>query len=251
MSDSGIRILRGRAGAGKSFALKQIPLIAEYAGVNVIGVAPTHKAKLVLASDGFKNTDTIKGMLFKLANGRFSLPKHSIIVVDEASMVGNDDYRELLRVAATRKCNVILAGDEKQLASVQRGGMFEVFADRYGSSSIVDIKRQDSDWGKSVAINMSAGNVETAISILGRENCIKWDTDRDSSMSALLTNWSKSDHDIGDRLILAVKNKDVAALNHGARQYLKLEGKLTGNEIAVAGNHYMKGDRILINPNYV
>jgi len=246
LSDSGIRILRGRAGAGKSFVLKQIPVIAEYAGVNVIGVAPTHKAKLELASDGFKSTDTIKGMLFKLANGRFSLPKHSLIVVDEAGMVGNDDYRELLRVAATRKCNVIPAGDEKQLASVQRGGMFEVFADRYGSSSIVDIKRQDSDWGKSVAINMSAGNVETAISILGRENCIKWDADRDSSMNALLADWSKSDHDISDMLILAVKNKDVAALNHGARQYLKLEGKLTGDEMLVSGNHYMKGDRILI-----
>ncbi|MDP5021265.1 MAG: hypothetical protein NWP91_06000, partial [Rickettsiaceae bacterium] len=65
-------------------------------------------------------------------------------------------------------------------------------------------------------------------------------------MSTLLTDWSKSDHNISDRLILAVKNKDVAALNHGARQYLKLEGKLTGNEIALAGNHYMKGDKILI-----
>lgn len=246
LSDSGVRILRGRAGSGKSFVLKQIPLIAGSAGINVIGVAPTHKAKLELASDGFKSTDTIKGMLFKLANGRFTLPKHSLIVVDEAGMVGNDDMRELLRVAATRKCSVILAGDEKQLASVQRGGMFEVFASRYGSSSILDIKRQDSNWGKSVAMNMSAGNVETAVSILDGESRIKWDTDANSSMNVLLSDWSKSDHNISDRLILTVKNKDVAALNHGARQYLKLEGKLTGNEIAVAGNHYMKGDKILI-----
>ena len=66
-------------------------------------------------------------------------------------------------------------------------------------------------------------------------------------MSALLADWSKGDHDIRDRLILAIKKKDVAALNHGARQYLKLEVKqLTGNEIAIAGNHYMKGDRIFI-----
>ena len=246
LSGSGIRILRGRAGAGKSFVLKQIPLIAGYAGVNVIGVAPTHKAKLELYSDGFESTDTIKGILFKLANGRFSLPKHSLIVVDEAGMVDNDDYKELLRVTATRKCNVILAGDEKQLASVQRGGMFEAFADRYGSSSIFDIKRQDRNWGKSVVMNMSAGNVETAISILDRENRVKWDGDTNSSMSTLLNDWSKSDYNISDRLILTVKNNDVAALNHGARQYLKLEEKLTGNEIAIAGNHYMKGDKILI-----
>ena len=246
LSKSGIRILRGRAGAGKSHVLKQIPFIAESAGINVIGIAPTHKAKVELASDGFGSTDTIKGMLFKLANGRFALPKHSLIVVDEAGMVGNDDMGELLRVAATRKCNVILAGDEKQLASVQRGGLFEIFADRYGSSTILDIKRQESDWGKSVAMNMSAGNVETAISILNVENRIKWDTDENSSMSTLLSDWSKSDHNISDRIILAVKNTDVAAINHGARQYLKSDGRLKGEEIAVAGNHYMQGDRILI-----
>ena len=65
-------------------------------------------------------------MLFKLANARFSLPKHSLLVVDEAGMIGNDDYQELLRVAATRKCNIILSGDERQLTSVQRGDMFEI-----------------------------------------------------------------------------------------------------------------------------
>ena len=78
-------------------------------------------------------------MLFKLANGRFNLPKASLIVVDEAGMVGNDDYQELLRVAATRKCNVILSGDERQLSSVQRGGMFEVLAEKHGSSTIFDL----------------------------------------------------------------------------------------------------------------
>lgn len=66
-------------------------------------------------------------------------------------MVGNDDYQELLRVAATRKCNVILAGDERQLSSVGRGGMFEGLAEKHGSSTVLDIKRQSSNWGKEVA----------------------------------------------------------------------------------------------------
>ena len=162
---SGLRVLRGRAGVGKSYVLGRVHKVATMSGVDVIGLAPTHKVKLGLAECGYERVDTVKGMLFKLANGRFSLPKHGLLVVDEAGMIGNDDYKELLRVAATRKCNVILAGDERQLASVQRGGMFEVFAHEYGSSTILDTKRQADQWGKSVAMSMSEGRVESAISI--------------------------------------------------------------------------------------
>ena len=246
LDKNGLRILRGRAGTGKSYVLGQANSVASNAGINVIGLAPTHKAKLELRAQGFERVDTIKGMLFGLAHGRFDLPKNSLLVVDEAGMIGNDDMSELLRVAATRKCNVILSGDERQLASIQRGGMFEVFADRYGSSSILDIKRQDSQWGKSVAMAFSQGDVATGLSILGEDNRIKWDKDANSSMQELLHDWSLSGDRVRDRLILAVKNKDVAALNHGAREHFKLEGKLTGDEFEVNGNHFMRGDRVLI-----
>ena len=241
-----LRILRGRAGVGKSHVLSYLALIAKANNINVIGLSPTHKAREALKQSGFECSDTIKGMLFKLANARFSLPKHSLLVVDEAGMIGNDDYQELLRVAATRKCNVILSGDERQLASVQRGDMFEIFANKYGSSTILNIKRQESAWGKLVAQSFSEGNVRTGLSILVQENRIYRQAGSVESMAALLADWHKSSEQVSDRLILAVQNKNVSALNHGARQYLKLEGKLTGLEIEVGGNYYMKGDRILI-----
>lgn len=140
-SKRALQIVRGRAGVGKSHVLCQIAAIALECNIYAIGVAPTHKAKEALASDGFRHTDTIKGMLFKLANGRFALPKNSVLVVDEAGMIGNDDFSELLRVASTRKCTVILSGDERQLTSVQRGGMFEVLANKYyNGPNILDRK---------------------------------------------------------------------------------------------------------------
>ena len=246
LSNSGLRIVRGRAGVGKSYVLGKVNSIASSSGTNVIGVAPTHRAKMELESCGFERVDTIKGMLFKLANGRFDLPERSLLVLDEAGMVGNDDYGEFLRVAATRKCNVILSGDERQLESVSRGGMFEVFANHYGSSTIFDIQRQASNWGKSVAMAFSKGEVEKGLEILAHDDRIKWEEDAESSMKELLHDWSVSGYYVRDRLILAVKNKDVASLNHGARQYLKLEGKLSGDEFLVGGSYYMKGDRILI-----
>ena len=55
-----------------------------------------HGKKLQLASTEHESTDTVQALLFKLANSNVSIPKHCIIVVDEAGMISNDDYREFL-----------------------------------------------------------------------------------------------------------------------------------------------------------
>ncbi|MCA0254813.1 MAG: AAA family ATPase, partial [Proteobacteria bacterium] len=243
---SGVRILRGRAGTGKSHVLGKVATIAEAAGLNVIGLASTHKARTELAARGYANNDTVKGMLFKHYNGRFKIPKGSLIVLDEAGMIGNDDYQELLRVVAANKCNIILAGDERQLSSVQRGGMFEIFDREYGSALITNIQRQKAQWGRDVATAMSRGEIRSGVKVLHEQGKMIEHEDKQSSMQGLIEDWSKSDKRVEDRLIIAISNKDVAALNHGVRQYLKLAGKLTGDEIRVGAHYYQKGDRILI-----
>ena len=101
-------------------------------------------------------------------------------------MVGNDDYNELLRVAASYKCNVILAGDEKQLASIGRGGMFEILADKYAGVNLLQIQRQDSRWGKSVAMDMSGGHVKEAVTTLEMHNKLYEQNNGPASMEQLL-----------------------------------------------------------------
>ena len=246
IGNSGIRILKRRAGTGKSRVLGRLCSIYKAAGVNIIGIAPTHKARMELAGKGFARTDTIKGMLFKLYNYRFDLPNNSAVVVDEAGMIGNDDFSELLRVCASRKCNLILAGDERQLTSVQRGGMFEVFAENYGYSLLSDIQRQEKAWARNVAMAFSNGEVSSGVKILEDQGAIKVAANKADSMQELLKDWNEDGEVLENKLIIAVKNKDVEALNAGAREYLKLAGRLTGEEISVGGRHYMKGDRIII-----
>ena len=251
LASSGLRILKGRAGTGKSHVLGKLASIASYSRVNVIGLAPTHKAKQELEQVGYKTCDTIKGFLFKLHNNRADLPKNSLIVIDEAGMVGNDDYSELLRVAAARSCNVILAGDERQLSSVGRGGMFEVFADKFGSYEMNDIKRQELEWGKDVALSFSNGDIRGGINILKSNNRLYSATTTIDSAEQLLNNWNDSSEAVRHRLIIAVKNTDVDTLNAGARELLKAKNILGGTEISITKDgkdfFFMKNDRIVFN----
>ena len=230
----GIRVLKGRAGTGKSHVLGKVASITASYKIEVMGLAPTHKAKLELAKVGYERCDTIKGFLFKLYNDRVDLAKNSLIVVDEAGMVGNDDYSELLRVAAARSCNVILAGDERQLSSMQRGGMFAAYADKFGYFELNEIRRQEVEWGREVALAFSVGSVREGINILiSNDRLVRRDTKIDS-MESLLTDWNNSSELLENKLIIAVKNSDVDIINKGARELLKGRGILNGLEYLIS-----------------
>src|SRR3981189_2510620 len=55
---------------------------------------------------------------------------HSLVVVDEAAMVGTDDLRQLLTATTAAGTKTILVGDQHQLAPVKaRGGMFAQLCD--------------------------------------------------------------------------------------------------------------------------
>ncbi|BAG39792.1 putative conjugative transfer protein TraA [Orientia tsutsugamushi str. Ikeda] len=64
LSTSGVRVLRGRAGTGKSYVLIKAHKLATNRGQKVIGLAPTHKAVSELRSKGYTEVYTVKGFLY-------------------------------------------------------------------------------------------------------------------------------------------------------------------------------------------
>ncbi len=229
----GMRVLAGRAGTGKSYVLGRLAKISQASNIEVIGLAPTHKAKCALEEVGYSRSYTVKGFLFKLYNNRITLAKNSLIVVDEAAMVGNDDYGELLRVAASRSCNVILSGDERQLSSINRGGMFTSFAGSLGCYELSDIHRQKVAWGKEVASAFARGDTKVGLEVLLGQKRLLSNANKIAAIETLLNKWHSSPERLDDKLIIAIKNSDVDIINAGARALLKSAGVLKGTEYVV------------------
>ena len=60
-----------------------------------------------------------------LRDNQLTLGPHTLVVVDEAAMVGTDDLRQLLTATTQAGAKTVLVGDAHQLAPVKaRGGMF-------------------------------------------------------------------------------------------------------------------------------
>ena len=80
--------------------------------------------------------------LFRLKNGRTSWDARTLVVVDEAAMLDSRITGELLAEARRSGAKLVLAGDDRQLASIERGGLFAELRQRHGSAEITEMTRQ-------------------------------------------------------------------------------------------------------------
>ena len=245
---SGISFLRGRAGTGKSHVLSKLKTLTE-GRYTVIGLAPTHKAKVGLENVGYENTDTVKGFLFKYKNNRVTVNNKTLLVIDEAGMIGTSAYLELLKAIYSSGAYAVFAGCERQLTSYERGGMFPVLADKYGVATLTETMRQKTPWGREVAIAFAEGNIRTGVSILQENGRLYFSKDLESSMCRLLEDWTQSKEALPNRLIISIANKNVDALNAGVHEILKEQGIVQGPEYKVestkAKGLFAVGDRVL------
>jgi ATP-dependent exoDNAse (exonuclease V) alpha subunit len=68
---------------------------------------------------------TIAKALHLLRDNKLELSRQTLVIVDEAAMVGTNDLRQLLSATTTAGTKTVLVGDAHQLAPVKaRGGMF-------------------------------------------------------------------------------------------------------------------------------
>ena len=137
-----LKLIEGRAGTGKSYTLAAIRDAYERDGLRVVGLAPTNAVAQDLAQDGFREARTVHAALFALKNGRIELDKRTVLIVDEAAMLDTRVTGELLVAARQAGAKVILAGDDRQLASIERGGLFAELRQRHGSAEITEVTRQ-------------------------------------------------------------------------------------------------------------
>ena len=130
----GVAVVVGRAGTGKTFALGIARHAWQLDGYRLLAAAPTGIATMSLQSEGFEDVATCDRLLGELDRGREQLDGRTVLVIDEAGMVGSRKLTHLLEHAHQAKAKVVLVGDDRQLAPIDAGGGFRALRLRLGAS---------------------------------------------------------------------------------------------------------------------
>ena len=122
-----VQPLSAPAGAGKTTSMRALrAAVQRRLCGTVLVLAPTGKAVDVAVREGAGDQGyTIAKALQLLRHNQLELGPHTLIVIDEAAMVGTGDLRQLLTATTQAGAKTVLVGDAQQLAPVKaRGGMF-------------------------------------------------------------------------------------------------------------------------------
>ena len=246
----GLALIDGQAGTGKSYVFAAVREAYESAGYRAVGLGPTNKVAKAMNTDGFADAKTIHRELFALNNGRTSWNGKTVVMVDEAAMVGTRLMAMVTAHAQDAGAKLILVGDDRQLSSIDRGGMFGSLKQRYGAAELTKVRRQYKNDDRRASEMMAEGNFDSALKIYEQQNRIRWTTTQRAARRELVEQWAKDSaaHPNETSFIFAYTNREVDLLNAAVRAVRKERGELKGDDREFITSHgrasFAGGDRI-------
>lgn len=238
-------------GAGKTTALSVASEVWAAGGYRGIGVATARSASGELAEVGVPST-SVASLLIRTAEraerGLPSLPRGAVIVLDEASTTPTPDLVALVRLIEGCGGKLVLIGDPNQIGAVGPGGVYGHLTDEFEPILLCEIRRQRDPMDRRVVELAHEGRGSDALDVLcARERLVIADT-LDEALDAQVLDWHRRFAAGEDAVIIARRNWDVAALNERARELRRENGEL-GEGLAVAGQEFNVGDRIITRVN--
>jgi len=251
VSDGGLKLVEGRAGTGKSYTLAAVRDAHERAGHRVVGLAPTNAVAQDLKADGFREAGTVHSALFGIKNGRSpGWDSRTVLVVDEAAMLDSRVTGELLAEARQAGAKVVLAGDDRQLASIERGGLFTELRKQHGAAEITEVTRQRVGWQRQAARDLAEGRFDAAVQAFDRHGAVTWTADQEAARAALVARWTAdtTEDPQASRFVFAYTNAEVDRLNAELRGVRRDRGELASPDAVLATKHgeaaFAAGDRV-------
>jgi hypothetical protein len=184
------------------------------------------------------------------AQERELLTDRSVLVIDEAGMVGTRQMERVISEAEKRGAKVVLVGDPEQLQAIEAGAAFRSIAERHGSVEIMQVRRQSEEWQREATRDLATGRTGEAVLAYEGAGHVHVAPTRESAREALVGQWDR-DRQLNpgaSRIILTHTNDEVGELNQAARGKMREAGEL-GEDVALKVERgeraFAVGDRVM------
>ena len=256
LSGPRLSLVIGRAGTGKSTTLGAIRTAAEAAGYEVIALAPTNAVAQDLREGGFSRASTVHSLLWYRKNapehvsGRFAAK--SLIVVDEAAMLDTARLADVVSMVreAGSQARLILVGDDRQLGSIERGGLFRPLSERIGAAELTQVKRQARHWSRKASEAFAQGRFRDGLEAFADRGWLSWSAKLADARAALLARYERDTAEArGRRFIFAYTNEEVRRLNDAVQTMEIARGRVTGISTFETSRGTLRvgeGDRVML-----
>jgi ATP-dependent exoDNAse (exonuclease V) alpha subunit len=266
MTGNRVTVIEGTAGAGKSFTMKAIKDAYVEMGYEVMGTAlGWNAAKVLESSAGLGDCMALEGLVRKMLAARDSgtsfFRRKTLLIVDEAGMVGSRHMKHILEETARSKfpVKIVLTGDSLQVNPVDAGNALAAIIAFHGTVRIDTIRRQSQESQRVAVKQLSQRQSGKAMHTYLNQELIHWAKNKESLFNLVVRDFVsyKNAYPNKKSLILALENKDVVALNSRIRKAYKKAGFIDSYEVTATvtdgretwDSQFSIGDEVVLRAN--
>jgi conjugative relaxase-like TrwC/TraI family protein len=257
-----VDVIVGPAGSGKTAALRAAADAWRTQSIAVIGCSlAAVTARRLEAATGVPCA-SIARTLSDLdrpdsATGEpAGLAPPTVVLVDEASMVGTRQYVRLASHVRAVGGKVVLVGDPAQLAEVDAGGLFAAMIRRREPLSLTGNQRQRADWERTALTTLRDGDADGALAEYVAHDRVHVHLTPGRTRRQLAADYldHRNRHDDPYAVVaLAPTRREVARLNTTIREQLRTDGQIGPDAVIVSGEdddrRYASGDLVIVTSN--
>ncbi|MFW7382415.1 MAG: AAA family ATPase, partial [Oligoflexus sp.] len=140
---SAVSMVRGYAGAGKSFTMGAVADAYRLDGYRVIGLSPSNKAKIGLSDSIKADAHTLDSFAMRLENKHTRLGPKDVLIIDEAAMASSKKLQPIIEKVNVARAKLIFVGDESQLQPIDAGQLFGTLYQKLSGVELKEIYRQE------------------------------------------------------------------------------------------------------------
>jgi ATP-dependent exoDNAse (exonuclease V) alpha subunit len=256
-SRDAVTVLRGKAGTGKTHTLATTIEGLSRSGQTVACFAPSTHAVALLQRDGAEQqagytfaartlaqTSTVQRLLVdpKLQ----AVIAGKVVIVDEYGLLSIRQLQELVDVAATRRARLLLVGDSGQHKSVEAGDAARIIEKetRVRVAELREVRRQAANPAyRAAAKALAAGRLLEALGKLDQMGAVIEIDNSTARRVRMVEEWHAAAQETKvvrtkagaqerakTSLMVAPTWAEIDALNAHAREKLRKEGKISGEE---------------------
>lgn len=227
-------VLEGKAGAGKSTALRSVVEKYRQQGARVIGSATAWRIANQLGRDcGIESKATDAWL-----RDQSFLEPSTVLIVDEAGQLSSRQMHRILVEADRKGSKIILCGDRRQLQAIGAGSGLRIVAEIAPVAQLDVIQRQRSLWLRQAVEDLSSGKVERALKAFVSNQSLHFENSAADSVRRIADRWIEltfsDDGETGSVLLMAKTNAEADRVNIAVRSRLRELQHLTGTGITIA-----------------